>query len=138
MKCHLRWGNEDKTILVFELRPGWDWADFYAVHPTYVAMLDSVEHQVHLIYLPDAGADVLPANAIYHMRHMMMSMTHPREGQSVLVTESALLQSILKIMKRMYGVRKLIENHWIVPTLEDAYRLLADYEANRGKDRIAV
>lgn len=137
MKCHLRWGDDEKSILVIELQPGWDWRDFYALHPEYTAMLDSVEHEVHLIYLPQEGAAVLPPNSIYHMRRLMMTMTHPREGYSMIVAQMPVLQSVLRIMKNMYGVRRLVEKTFIVATLDEAYHILAEHnKACRNENRV--
>ncbi len=129
MKFQLRWGNDEKTIIVIDMQSGWDWQDFYAIHPAYKVMLDSVEHEVHLIYLPQAGAVALPPNAIYHMRQLMQTTTHVREGLNILVGHLPVLASILKIMKNMYGVRHLVDKYHLVPDLETAYAVLANYEA---------
>jgi hypothetical protein len=130
MGYDVRWGNEEKTIMLCELTGEWIWNDFYELWKTQVVMLDTVDHQVHsIIFGPDEAIRV-PPGALSHFRRLT-SMSHPNEDRVVIVNIPAVAKALLDMLKKIYGVRGLVEQFIFVDSLEEAYVALDEYEKNR-------
>ena len=127
MGVRMRWGKEDKTVILFELDHRWDWEEFYPLYQEYVEMIESVPHRVNVIYHLVEKSTQLPPLILLHMPRLMR-MTHPREDRSVVVGRMQFAERFLAILGNM-GLREYTERYQFVDTLDEAYQLLDHYEA---------
>ena len=130
MGYDVRWGNEEKTIVLGELIGDWTWDDFYQLTKTQIALMDTVDHRVHLIIFDQNERIKMPPGALSHLKRLI-NMAHPNEDRVVIVNIPAVAKALLDILRKIYGVRELVEQYIFVPSLEDAYAALDEYEKNR-------
>jgi hypothetical protein len=132
MGVRMRWGNKEKTQILFEMDERWEWDEFYPLYKRYITMMDSVPHRVHVLYhLVDKSTRIPPLILLHLPR--LMRMTHEREDRSVIVGRMQFAERFLAILGNM-GLSEYTERYQFVDTLEEAYQFLAQYEANRDNN----
>lgn len=115
------WDNEAKTILRYDFQGRWTWEDFYAASAQAFAMTHSVQHRVDAISHFHHGS-VLPANAMFHFRHAMVSAPANR-GMNVIVGANAVVRTLIKMFSSIN--KQLAARLAIADSLDDARMLLA-------------
>lgn len=126
-RCIVRWGNDEKTIILIELFDNWNWLDLEIAAEDYLALMNTVKHSVHLIFHPVDNKFRIPANALGRIPKLM-ELTHPRENQTVIVGYALVLKNVLGIIKRVYSFNELVDKYHFANTLEAAYALLEQYD----------
>ena len=130
MGYDVRWGNEEKTIVLGELIGDWTWDDFYQLTKTQIALMDTVDHRVHLIIFDQNERIKMPPGALSHLKRLI-NMAHSNEERVVIVNIPAVAKALLDILRKVYGVRALVERYVFFASLEEAYAVLDEYEKNR-------
>lgn len=125
MAVDVYWGDEEQTIVVYEMSKDWSWSEFYPVLDTALAMENSVTHRVDVIVkLPHHFR--LPANTLTNVK----SAAHARPENLhlvMIISQQSLITAIYEVAKRVTNIIK--ENFQVVPTYEDALAIImADRE----------
>lgn len=123
MNSEIFWGNPEKTIIQINLNEGWDWLDLHHIAPTYLKMMESVDHRVHLIF--NVVYIHIPRNTMKNL-HLLMRMTHPREDKTVVVGHIPLVRPVLMVAGEIPGLHHYMQHYMFAETLSEAYELLGD------------
>lgn len=128
MGVRVKWGNKDRTCLIFEMDRNWDWDEFYAVYKKYYAMVETVPHRVHVIYHMIEPRLRFPPLVLLHMPKLLR-MSHPRQDRSVVVGRIQFAERFLAILGNM-GLREYTERYHFADSLDEAFQYLDQYEAD--------
>jgi hypothetical protein len=115
----IRWYNEEKTIILEQVLGRWVWEDILAMMKEQFALMDTVEHTVHVILIAPEGRIPVPADALFHLQKIV-SEVHPREGLKVLVGAPKLIEILFAMIGRVYKLRELLDDYAFAETLEEA------------------
>lgn len=131
MPAAIRWGNSQKTIIVFEVERNTGWGEIAPLMDEYVVMMQSVPHRVHLIYHFVEGTYQLPPMSFSAIRRFY-AYTQPNEDKSVFAGHVPLLEMVTRAVGHTFGLEKIRDDWWFVKTLDEAYQRLAAYEQERS------
>ncbi len=132
MGYSIKWDNEEKTIILFEIEPQWEWDKLHEMVKEQVAMMATVNHPVHTIIYTQGENIVVPTNALSNFRRLI-NLTHPNEDGVVIVGGPTLVQTLFSMLNKIYGVRDVIDRFMFVSTMEEAYAALEEYEKSKRK-----
>jgi hypothetical protein len=130
MGIDIKWDNEEKTIILTTYSGEFTWDELEAMNRESEVMLDSVDHEVDiLVNLKDL---VLPKNTLANFPKIAQapSLTHSRVGLLVLFGASHFAQTLLDLLGKVYSTAASIV---IVPTLEEAYEVIAEHRQARDQ-----
>lgn len=124
MPIHISWGSDDHTVVVFDYEGEWTWKDCHAAFEEAYALLDTVDHQVHIIHDFTHGP-TLPDNALLHAQSLITGQPQ-NLGAVFLVNVNYTAEMMWKIFSRIHT--KFIRNHpfKLVRSREDAYDWLEE------------
>jgi hypothetical protein len=116
MPISILWDNAEKTVIQYHFEGRWTWDEFHHALAEGNAMMDSVDHTVHVI-VNMQNSMALPRGAITHIANLRIRK-HRRIGVTILIGASQLIQAIHSAMITIYpGIDK---NFKMLPTLEEA------------------
>ena len=124
------WDNEEKTIIRHIYVGEITWDEFETVaHRHTTIMLDSVEHIVDII--ADVEKVIPPKGILAHFREIASSapFTHPNAGLVVMVRAGSFVMTTINLFCKVYN--QLGEKLVTVPTLEEAYAIIAEHRQHR-------
>jgi hypothetical protein len=131
MGVSIEWDNEAKTAIRYNFEPFWTWQDFIEAARSDDALIDSVDHTVHLIF-DVQHIEIVPANPLQHLKALGGGI-HPRLGLIIFVGNNAWAKMVLEIFYQVYGARaEGLTGIHAVRTLDEARQIIADYGASVG------
>jgi hypothetical protein len=103
MQKHIRisWDDEAQTILRRDADYGWTWTELDAANAEMAEILDAVEHDVCTLVVQNYSESYMPSNALTRISTMLPGK-HPRVLLSVVVSRSAVVRSIIKLITMIY------------------------------------
>jgi hypothetical protein len=124
MNSHVRWLNDDKTILLQVHAEKFTLTDLYRVIDETYVMASSVPYTVHLIV--DLTKVVqLPTSSISGMRYAA-GKNFPNRGIMVSVGLGNFMESVLGIINKVYP--KMSGNTYAVRTFEEAEEIIRAHQ----------
>ncbi len=124
MTVQTSWDDNEKTIVHVDFIGHWTWQEAHQAIDTMIALIESVDHRVHIIIDMHGGSHVPPL-AFGEVRSLL-SKRHPRAGVTVILGANFMLASLWKTMAQTYG-RLIGNNRYIfADTLEEALARIAE------------
>ncbi len=122
-KIQFIWDDDDHTALRVEWYPNWTWDDYdYAIKKA-VEMLGDQIATIPTINVYHAGTRLPKGSPIPHFNRMARKMP---QNVALLVTQDPVTAREVSIFLRMSGYQDGV-NFWVVPTLEEARRVVREY-----------
>lgn len=129
----LYWYDNEKTILIGEVRAGWTWTAAYDGIELMNEALGkrASEIDVYSIIHLQSGAQMLPKSGsiITNLRNLLRNDPH-HEKLTIYVVQSSLLYNMIQIAGKLYGLRRTIDRYHFVTTLDEALLLVKDKTAS--------
>jgi hypothetical protein len=123
MKITVAWDNPEQTIIRYDFAQGWTWEDLFAAVAEDDSLMDSVDHDVHIIFnVQDAS---VPPNPLSRLRGLS-GQINPKLGLLVVVATDAWFHRVTEIFYSVYGknLEGLAGVHR-ADTLADARQIIA-------------
>ena len=127
MTIHVKWGNNDKTILIWVFEAAWDWDEFYASQEKSTAMLETVSSHIVDVIADMRHTRSLPSDMLSRYRQSRQFIA-ANEGRTVIVAN--LLVKTLAITYNSIFSRSA-DKLLVADTLEEAYSLLIPIRQER-------
>lgn len=102
----VEWGNEEKTLIRWYLKPGWSWDDFMAARDQAHSLIDSVTWVVDDIILSESPR-YIPANALTNLREISQER-HPQHGLTYVVGVQSFISVLLNALGRIIPDGQLV------------------------------
>jgi hypothetical protein len=115
------WENDEKTILRFDERVPWTWAEFDQAVDRLVTMMRSVNHTVHiLVFSPERFPSGFP---LVHFQRVVLLLP-PNTGLIVLLNNTPFQRRLNHILMTIFpGLKKQLV---FVDTVEEAYQAFTE------------
>ena len=98
MTIQVQWDDADHTRLLYIFPEEWSWDDFAAVKAIADPMLDTVDHDVHLIF-DVTHTQKIPSNTLDNIRRFFSS-AHPRSARIIVVTTQPIMRSLIQVVRQ--------------------------------------
>ena len=120
MPIHIKWDNDEKTILRYDFEGRWTWDEYFSVMKQLTAMMASVEYRVDAIANMKPGIMPTSGSAMSSARTALRKLP-PNCGVVVVVTNSFIsaMLSVFKQFDREIG--KMLRG---TTSLEEAYQVI--------------
>ncbi|HLY27346.1 MAG TPA: hypothetical protein VKQ72_13470 [Aggregatilineales bacterium] len=118
------WDNEEKTIIRHVYEGVWTWRDFNTNLSRSRAMLDTVNHPVHVIIDTRSGK-LLPDGSVSNLRSMTSGI-HPNQGRTILVGTNLFVSRLYNAFFLAYCDQG--PSLALAPSLETARAMLSEHE----------
>ena len=131
-KISLAWANPEKTILLVTYeKDGWTWQDLYESLKQQKAMIDTVDHKVHLI-VDSRKTSMFPqgGSLLSGIRKITVER-HTRQGHIVTVGAHGIVRVMSQIVERLMGEYR--QDFHFAETMEDAYAFLGRLTEQQDK-----
>jgi hypothetical protein len=123
MSISVDWDNDERTIIRWTFSDPWVWADFRVGYERSHALMESVEHTVHILADVREGTKVPVGNIMSNVR-MLITRYPSNLGIHVGVSQNLLVRVMGQTVGRL--LPKGIGNGvYAVETMEEAYVLFA-------------
>jgi hypothetical protein len=119
----IKWDNAEKTILSYTFDGEWTWQELDIVWRQGENMVEGITQRYDVI-MDLRNMNVIPRNALQVMRDRY-ELHSPNGGLTVLIGANALIRAILDVLTRIKP--QAFEHYRCVPTLEEAYQLIANH-----------
>jgi hypothetical protein len=116
MSVTANWDNEAKTVVRYDFKDKWTWAEFRTAATEAFAMTRSVPHRVDSISYFHHGATV-PSDALFHFSRAMRDAPSNR-GTTVIVGGSFFINNLVSTFSKIY--KPLGQRLLIASTLDEA------------------
>lgn len=120
MPISVRWDNEGKSCIYYEIVGRWTWDEFNAVYEDVYAMLDTVSHTVDAI-VDLRESQLLPQNTLTEVRRLTFQQ-HENGGITVFITDNGLAHTLFMILTGVLRQAKTIFR--IARTVDEAYSIV--------------
>lgn len=127
MPITVSWYDDEKRIVLREMRGNWDWEDFYTSQTMINDMLQQVPHVVDQI-IDTRKASAMPQSALTHFRSASKNVPE-NAGIRVVVGSNAFYQMIFKILKNVFP--NVAENVILLPDMDAALKHIAEKRRER-------
>jgi len=129
----LYWHDNDRTILVGQADPGWDWENgqkcmkqlndtvstWSKTHPVYVIL----HFMPHAQQFPKAGS------ALQNMRHLITE-DPDEEALTVIVAQANIIGSLIQLASRMYRLADNQSKFRYVTTFDRALEVIDEHKSH--------
>ena len=112
------WDNPEKSVLRHIYQGSWEWKDFYQSIAEADAMMDTVDHKVHVI-VDVRKSKIMPSDTLTHIGHLRGRTAHANRGQTVLVGGNMFLQRLYTLFSKIYP--EMVMRFLLVSSIEEAY-----------------
>jgi hypothetical protein len=113
------WDNPEKTIEVYDFAAIWTWKDFYAAKEKGDAMINSVSHEVVVVFSGPVGIR-LPESFLTNVININRAR-HPRARLAIVVVNNAFVRVMFNTFSRLYS--REVQKVAFVNSLEEARRV---------------
>ncbi len=124
----IRWYDEEQTIILIDIVKTWNWEDAYEGIRQQVAMTETVEHPVHGVFHFHDVPTVPRGFGLTHIARLM-KMRAPNEALTIFVGTHTLLQMLINAITSVYGMADITTKYHFVATLDEAFAIIANYDA---------
>ncbi len=121
------WDNEEQTIIRHIYDGSWTWRDFRTNLARSRAMLDSVDHPVHII-IDTRNGKLLPDGSVSDFVSMTSGI-HPNQSRTILVGTNLFVSRLYNAFYRAYCDQG--PSLALAPNLETARAMLSEHETRR-------
>jgi hypothetical protein len=122
---HLRWHDDEHTILILEIFDRWDWDAAYLAIEKISQAAASIDHDFYTVFLFEKSSSMLPRDyVIPNTRNLMIDT--PNERLILLVNSSRFLEIIVNMVAKGLAMSSKIR---FVPNLERAMVLIEQKKA---------
>ncbi len=129
MRIELIWDNPEKTILRFRRKKNWTIDDYHKAIDEAVAMLEELDHKVHVIQ--DATEEPrMPPHALMHFKTGNTKLA-PYSKHTAIVGDDAFMQALFDMFKRLNVA--MSGNYIMVNTVEEAHAAFAKRDASEAE-----
>lgn len=128
MSTSIDWYNDDHTILIYHIEGKWTLQDYIAIFDQLIAMTDSVTGIVDII--GDFQKAHSPSGNVLSGASKVNRGQHPRTGWVVLVGINTYLDTLLKIVQRVYSHG--FKNILTASSIEEAHQLILSKQQERN------
>jgi hypothetical protein len=130
MKLQVEWDNAEKSVIRITYAEKWTWSDFYEANLAAVALMETVQHPVHLLADFRQSTSLPIGGAITHARNAI-NVLPDNWGILVIVTTNFMIQRLVSIFRSAFN-GKMGAKTYTVTSLDNGYRLIAQ------QDRLVV
>jgi hypothetical protein len=121
MRIPVVWENDDKTVVRFDERGSWTWAEFDEAVDRIVALIRSVPHRVNIIVLsPERFPSGFP---LVHFQRVVLLLPH-NTGKIVLINNSPFQRRLNNILMTIFPALK--KQVVFVDSVDEAYEVLTE------------
>ncbi len=123
MHIQVEWDNEEKTIIRYTFRPGWDWNELITAFQQVDALMDIVDHKVDTILDFTLTSLMFPKDALSFSRRALENPRHPNINNTVVVG-NRFVKSLADVV---FSIAPKSAKRWnlqVAQTMEEAYELL--------------
>lgn len=132
MGVTIHWDNPEKTIIRYDFADPWTWEELVQVFIDDDALLDSVDHPVHLVFNAETMRTV-PSRPLAVFRDLADEVK-PRTGLLVIAGNNLWFQKLGEIFYNVYGVNlEGLPGIKTVSTLAEARALIANYQTRQTR-----
>lgn len=130
MAIEAGWMDETRTVIRYRCVSAWDWTDLHQAVKDSVALMDTVDHEVHQVIDLGTYTQLPKGNALGHFRLVMqVSMGHPHSGHVIMTNPNAFGRVLASTFMRIYSKDGIAARFHFVATLDEAQALLAELVA---------
>lgn len=125
----VRWYNENRTIILYQIENDWSVADFFALSVRIDRMIDTVDHVVDIIGVYHR-ANMPTGDFVRDAGDVPLRKRHRRRGKEFFVGMNYFLNTMAVTLQKTYpGVYDLA----LAPTVEEAHKRIVDLQQKRSQ-----
>lgn len=128
MSVSVSWGNPERTIILLTIDGRWGWEEVGDANNEINSMLQGVEYTVNII-VDARNTSLVPNDYVGNIRRLTVN-PDPRVERVIVVGANRLSVSVFDILRSVYA--HLVERIQFVPTINDAYAILASKDSSVG------
>jgi hypothetical protein len=125
----VRWYDDDKTIILYQIEDDWSVADFFASSLQIDRMIDTVDHVVDIIGVFHR-ANMPSGDFIDDAGSVPFRKRHSRRGKEFFVGMNYFLNTMALTLQKTYPGKYDLA---LAPTIEEAHRRILDLQKKRSK-----
>ncbi|MBL8153623.1 MAG: hypothetical protein JNM70_05505 [Anaerolineae bacterium] len=129
MPVRVTWEDDAHTILRSDTYGEWDWIDYYQSLDEVKRCIESVPHRVDLICTRQPDAVSPPGSLLPHLIRAV-SLVPRSLNTVVIVSQKPSAQALFGLFQLMRQRQAESTKVLVVPTLEEAFTMLADRRAS--------
>lgn len=126
------WQDAEHTILVLDVKGGWDWEQAFAALTHFNQTLYDTPHPTYSLLMFREGTSVVPSGLTLPNVRDLMAMHPPLEQLVILVNPGTFIQSMIQTASRTFGLRAIFGRYRFVNTLAEALQLIQTHRQQRG------
>ena len=124
MHIHVQWADDAHNIVHLTFERGWTWDDLKAAIHQADALIDSVEHTVHLII--DIRNGGIPNNFLAAAGDIFaQGEARANEGKRVVIGAGMLIRAAYRSLQAVYGAKLADRPFLFAGNMDEAQRLIA-------------
>lgn len=129
MAATVRWYNDERTIVLFELAAPWTWDEYHTSIKKIDDLIDEVNHQVDVISdLTNIGR--LPPDTLLQMGTASFAQPNSNLRYSIIVGMLPGIKTIIDLGARVFDRFSNERNTYFVKTMDEALEFLDQFEAH--------
>jgi hypothetical protein len=123
---HLRWHDDEHTVLVLNVKDRWDWDAAYLAIERISQAAASIDHDFYTVFLFEKSSSMLPRDYVIPNTRNLMIET-PNERLVLLVNANRFLEIIVNMVAK--GLPAIARKIRFVPNLECALQAIEQHKA---------
>lgn len=124
MGIQVRWDDDTHRAILVIYEVGWTWDDYFSAKTEIDALLNSVDHRVHILSDSRVGGMLPRGNALTHFARAFQ--TAPSNiGLVVVVGGNIIVRSLLQLLQTV-SLNRAANNVCFAYTMEEARELLRE------------
>jgi hypothetical protein len=131
MPIAIEWINQERSVIRLEFPQAWTWDELNQAKQQVDAMLDQVDHDCALLFIPSPNPQI-PHNLLSNALRVL-SKRHARARLLVFITPNALMRTMAEIIRKISA--DVRERTRMVETIEQAYTALIEAGYLSAQDR---
>ena len=131
MNIHVRWDNEEQTIIRWHFPARWTWDDYYGAVQISRQLAKQAPYIVDVI-VDMRSSEALPKNVFTHAKNSMQTSSL-NIGVIVVIGVNPLLRSAYNRFKRIYDTMTISSRRemYMVALEHKAYQIIEEQQAKR-------
>ncbi|MBK8024805.1 MAG: hypothetical protein IPK19_26150 [Chloroflexi bacterium] len=128
MPVTVEWDNSERTILRTDSHGHWTWDEYHHAVDAALVMMQSVDHDVHLVNVRHSDSVQPDGNALPHLRRVMRDLPG-NHRLTIMVNTNMRSKLMVGIFRRVVPI--FSRTFLMASSLEDARDLIGRYERER-------
>ncbi|MBK8024806.1 MAG: hypothetical protein IPK19_26155 [Chloroflexi bacterium] len=129
MPVIVAWDNDERTIVRTESSGHWTWEEYHTGVDQALALINSVDHPVHLINVRHPDAVAPEGYALPHLRRLMRNLPK-NHRMTIMVNPNMQNKMMMGVFRRVVPIFSL--TFMMARTLDEARNMIALYERKSG------